>query len=160
MNEKVIQMLNNILLLEAEAAHLYKGMQYYAQKYNYKPLEKFFNEQFLEEYSHFDIVAAYLIDREANVKIPMLNAVEIGVFTDCITTLTKALEHEKLVQTGYQTLYKISIENNDPTTAHLAMDFLEEQVEEIKTIKDMLVILQNEHLGLDYLLRSLASNKI
>jgi ferritin len=99
----------------------------------------FFYGQALEERDHAMMMIQYLLDTDADVVIPAVEATVSG-FDDVVAPIKLALEQEKRVTEQINTLLTIAREENDFASENFMQWFIKEQVEEIATMGDLLAV--------------------
>ena len=99
----------------------------------------FFYQQALEERDHAMMMVQYLLDTDADVVIPAVEAT-VSSFDDVIAPIQLALEQEKRVTEQINALLKIAREENDFASEQFMQWFIKEQVEEVATMSDLLAV--------------------
>ena len=99
----------------------------------------FFYDQALEERDHAMMMVQYLLDTDADVVIPGVEA-PVATFEDVVAPVALALEQEKRVTEQINTLLRIAREENDFASEQFMQWFIKEQVEEVATMSDLLAV--------------------
>jgi ferritin len=99
----------------------------------------FFYEQALEERDHAMMMIQYLLDTDAEVVIPAVEAT-VSKFEDVIAPIRLALEQENRVTEQVNTLLRIAREESDFASEQFMQWFIKEQVEEVATMTDLLAV--------------------
>jgi ferritin len=99
----------------------------------------FFYNQALEEREHALMMVQYLLDTDAEVRIPGVEA-PVSDFADVIAPIKLALDQEKRVTEQINGLLRIAREENDFASEQFMQWFIKEQVEEVATMNDLLAI--------------------
>ena len=99
----------------------------------------FFYAQALEERDHAMMMVQYLLDSDAPVSIPEIEAPD-GDFEDVIAPVALALEQEKRVTDQINALLRIAREEMDFASEQFMQWFIKEQVEEVATMSDLLAV--------------------
>ena len=99
----------------------------------------FFYGQALEERDHAMMMVQYLLDSDAEVSLPAIEA-PAGDFADVIAPVALALEQEKRVTEQINGLLRIAREEMDFASEQFMQWFIKEQVEEIATMSDLLAV--------------------
>jgi ferritin len=86
----------------------------------------------------------YIIDRDGHVELYQINQPD-SEFKDIQDVFEKALAHEKFVTEQVNNLYALADKENDYATKIKMQWFIEEQVEEEKTFKE--IIQQIKRIG-------------
>ncbi len=99
----------------------------------------FFYGQALEERDHAMMMVQYLIDIDADVVIPGVEAPQTS-FTDVVAPVALALEQEKRVTEQINGLLRVAREESDFASEQFLQWFIKEQVEEVATMTDLLAV--------------------
>ena len=99
----------------------------------------FFYQQAIEERDHAMMMVQYLLDTDADVVIPAVEAT-VSSFDDVIAPIQLALEQEKRVTEQINALLKIARDENDFASEQFMQWFIKEQVEEVATMSDLLAV--------------------
>jgi ferritin len=99
----------------------------------------FFYGQALEERDHAMMMVQYLLDVDADVVIPGVEA-PIATFGDVIAPVVLALDQEKRVTEQINGLLRIAREESDFASEQFLQWFIKEQVEEVATMTDLLAV--------------------
>jgi bacterioferritin B len=104
-------------------------------------LASFFYAQAMEERGHAMMMVQYLLDSDAEVRIPG-TAAPRGRFADIVEPVQTALDQEKRVTEQINALAALARETNDYQSEQFLQWFLKEQVEEGATMSDLLRVVQ------------------
>ena len=99
----------------------------------------FFYGQALEEREHAMMMVQYLLDTDATVQIPGVEA-PVSDFVDVVGPIELALEQERRVTEQINGLLRIAREESDFASEQFMQWFIKEQVEEVATMSDLLTI--------------------
>lgn len=99
----------------------------------------FFYGQALEERDHAMMMVQYLLDSDADVSIPAIEA-PVDSFGDVVAPVALALEQEKRVTEQINGLLRIAREESDFASEQFMQWFIKEQVEEVATMSDLLTV--------------------
>ncbi len=102
-------------------------------------LAAFFYAQALEEREHAMMMVQYLLDTDAAVEIPGIEA-PVTAFADIVAPIALALEQEKKVTEQINGLTRIARDENDFASEQFMQWFIKEQVEEVATMNDLLAV--------------------
>ncbi len=102
-------------------------------------LAAFFYSQALEERDHAMMMVKFLLDTDARVRLPGVEA-PIVDFDDVVAPIELALAQEKRVTEQIFNLTKIAREENDFAAEQFMQWFIKEQVEEVSTMNDLLTV--------------------
>jgi ferritin len=122
------------------AAHL----QYVACAIHYDAqtmprMAEFFYRQALEEREHAMMMVQYLLDTDAHVEIPGVQA-PVSKFDDVIAPVALALEQERRVTQQIHALTKTARAEDDYAAEQFMQWFIKEQVEEVATMSALLTV--------------------
>ena len=99
----------------------------------------FFYAQAAEERSHALMMVRYLLDTDAQVAIPGVEAPVTG-FADVVAPVQLALEQERRVSEQINALLRVAREESDFASEQFMQWFIKEQVEEVATMSDLLAV--------------------
>jgi bacterioferritin B len=99
----------------------------------------FFYAQALEERDHAMMMIQYLLDTDADVVIPAVDAT-VSSFADVVAPVKLALDQEKRVTEQVNALLTIAREENDFASEQFMQWFIKEQVEEVATMSDLVAV--------------------
>ena len=99
----------------------------------------FFYGQALEERDHALMMVQYLMDTDAEVTIPGVEAPTTS-FADVVAPVQLALDQEKRVTGQINDLLRVAREENDFASEQFMQWFIKEQVEEVATMNDLLAV--------------------
>ena len=108
----------------------------------------FFYGQALEERDHAMMMVQYLLDTDADVTIPGVEAPQAS-FADVIAPVALALEQEKRVTEQINGLLRIAREESDFASEQFLQWFIKEQVEEVATMTDLLTVVNRNRDDLE-----------
>ena len=134
-------------LLNAQIGHEFAAHQQYvaiAVHYDAETLPqlaRFFYRQALEERDHAMMMVQYLLDTDAEVRIPGV-AAPVTSFTDVVAPVSLALDQEKRVTAQINELAAVARQANDYSSEQFMQWFIKEQVEEVATMSDLLAVVR------------------
>jgi len=99
----------------------------------------FFYGQALEERGHAMMMVQYLLDTDADVRIPGVEAPQ-STFDDVVAPVQLALDQEHRVTEQINALVRIAREESDFASEQFLQWFVKEQVEEVATMNDLLAV--------------------
>src|SRR5215213_7047528 len=99
----------------------------------------FFYAQALEEREHAMMMVKYLLDTDAAVAIPGVDA-PVSEVADVVEQIELALAQEKRVTEQINGLLRVAREESDFASEQFMQWFIKEQVEEVATMSDLLAI--------------------
>ncbi|MFQ3580025.1 MAG: ferritin [Bacteroidales bacterium] len=161
MKAEVLKSLNNQLHAEYYSSYLYLSMSAWAASNGYKGISNWMFLQSQEEYGHAIRFFNFIADRGEVISLQTIAAPSSNWSN--VTELFKAtLEHEKKITDSINNLYSVAVENKDHATCSFLQWFLDEQVEEEKTVTeilDQLKLIGNDGPGLYLLDRELSARQ-
>ena len=138
LSEKLLNELNKQIKYELESAHYYVAMEAYFDSNDLPGFAHFFKVQAEEERFHAQKFYNFVYEMDKDVELTPLELVG-KKFDSCVDVFKKALEHEKFVTSRIYELMEIAEEEREYATQSMLKWFIDEQVEEENTMKDMIV---------------------
>lgn len=143
MEEVVVDALNSQYNFERLSSALYDALACDLDYLNLVGMAKWMARQADEEQGHAEKFSTYITDRNCRVVVGAIPEFqnplgESGIFDAGLMAFEKALEHEKKVSARIQALHDIAVQSGDDTTAIFLQWFLTEQVEEEKTVEEII----------------------
>lgn len=124
---------------ELAAHNQYLACAVYYDALTMPRMAAFFYGQALEERDHAMMMVQYLLDTDADVQIPGVQAPVAG-FANVTEPVALALEQEKRVTEQINGLLRIAREEFDFASEQFMQWFIKEQVEEVATMTDLLAV--------------------
>ena len=124
---------------ELAAHNQYLACAVYYDAQTMPRMAAFFYGQALEERDHAMMMVQYLLDTDADVVIPGVEA-PVATFADVIAPVALALAQEKRVTEQINGLLRTAREENDFASEQFMQWFIKEQVEEVATMSDLLAV--------------------
>ncbi len=154
--QRFIERLNEQIGYEFAASQQYIANAVYYDGQTLPRLAAFFYAQAVEERNHAMMMVQYLLDADAEVRIPGVAEPE-DRFADVVAPVALALEQERRVSDQVAALMGVAREEGDFLSEQFVQWFLKEQVEEVATMSSLLAVVQrsteNPMLVADYLAR-------
>ncbi len=144
---------------ELWSAYLYLAMSLDAEAKGYKGVANWFYVQFQEEQAHARIFMNYLNSRDAKVELLPIEAVP-STWDTILDMYRQTLEHEKKVTALINNLAAIAAEDRDFASINRLNWFIDEQVEEEESARDMIFTVEaveNDKYGMYMLDKELAA---
>lgn len=141
MNERVREGLNEQVGHELEAAYLYLAMMNHFEEEGLEGFAHWMRLQASEEVAHAMKIIDHLQDRDAAVELRTLPAPDID-FGSALEVMKAALAHERKVTGLINDLYDVAREEGDHPAVVMLEWFIEEQVEEEKSARDIVEMLE------------------
>ncbi len=129
---------------ELAAHNQYLACAVYYDALTMPRMAAFFYAQALEERSHAAMMIQYLLDTDAAVVIPAVEA-PVSTFEDVVAPVALALQQEKRVTEQINGLLRIARAEGDFASEQFMQWFIKEQVEEVATMSDLLAVTTRNH---------------
>jgi ferritin len=136
---RFIAQLNAQIGNELAAHNQYLACAIYYDALTMPRMAAFFYEQALEERGHAMMMVQYLVDTDAEVIIPAVDA-PTSAFADLVAPVELALAQERTVTDQINGLLRIAREEGDFASEQFMQWFIKEQVEEVATMSDLLAV--------------------
>jgi ferritin len=136
-----VKQLNSQIGNELAAHNQYLACAVYYDALTMPQMAAFFYGQALEERDHAMMMVQYLIDTDAEVVIPGVDA-PVAAFADVVEPVTLALAQEKRVTEQINGLLRIARDESDFASEQFMQWFIKEQVEEVATMSDVLAVVR------------------
>ena len=137
--EAFVSLLNEQIAHEYAAHQQYVACAVYYDAETLPQLARFFYAQALEERDHAMMMVQYLLDTDADVVVPGVEAPVSG-FEGVVAPVALALEQEKRVTEQVNGLLRTAREEFDFASEQFMQWFIKEQVEEVATMGDLLAV--------------------
>ena len=141
LSSKLHSAINAQVNAELWSAYLYLAMSLDAEAKGYKGVANWFYIQFQEEQAHARIFMNYLNSRDAKVELLPIDAVP-STWESVLDMFKQTLEHEKKVTSLIQNLVAIAKEDRDYASENRLIWFIDEQIEEEESARDMIFNLE------------------
>lgn len=130
-------LLNKQITHELFASHAYLGISILAEQHTLKRLAKLFRQQAEEEREHALKILDYILEQDGAARLEAIDAppAEFGTVLDAIEF---AFKHEQKVTKQIHDLVALAEKENDYATRQFLGWFVEEQVEEVSSMRDLL----------------------
>jgi bacterioferritin B len=155
-SDRFVAALNEQIANEFGAAQQYVAIAVSYEAQTLPRLAQFFYTQALEERNHAMMMVRYLLDVDARVEIPGVDAPQLD-FIDCVAPVALALEQERRVGEEIFNLMKVAREDGDYASEQFVQWFVKEQVEEVASMSSLYDIVERSKdqplLAEDYLAR-------
>ena len=159
LSQKLHDALNAQINAEMWSAYLYLSMSADAEAKGLKGIANWFHVQFREEQDHARILMNYLFSREGKVALRPIEAVRTA-WASPLEMFQDTLKHEKEVTAMFDNLAAIAAEDKDYASSNMLVWFVNEQVEEEETAREMIAAceaVEGNKFGLYMLDKELAS---
>jgi ferritin len=138
---RFIERLNEQIAYEFSASQQYIANAVYYDAQTLPRLAAFFYAQAVEERNHAMMMVQYLLDSDAQVKIPAVTAPETE-FDDVVAPVALALDQERRVSDQIAALTEVARDEGDYLSEQFVQWFLKEQVEEVSSMSSLLAVVQ------------------
>ncbi|MBI2244321.1 MAG: ferritin [Nocardioides sp.] len=136
---RFVDQLNAQIGNELAAHNQYLACAVYYDALTMPRMAAFFYAQAVEERAHAAMMIQYLLDTDADVVIPAVEA-PVNAFADVVAPVALALEQERRVTEQVNGLLRIAREEGDFASEQFLQWFIKEQVEEVATMSDLLAV--------------------
>ena len=136
---RFVEQLNAQIGNELAAHNQYLACAIYYDALTMPRMAAFFYEQALEERGHAMMMVQYLVDTDAEVVIPAVDA-PMSVFPDLVAPVELALAQERRVTDQINGLLRTARDEGDFASEQFMQWFIKEQVEEVATMSDLLAV--------------------
>ena len=137
LSKRLHDALNAQINAELWSAYLYLSMSMDAENKGLKGVANWFFVQFREEQDHARILMNYINSRDAKVVLKPIEEVRTE-WTSPLDMFKDTLEHEKVVTSMINNLAAIAAEDKDFASSNMLVWFVDEQVEEEESARDMI----------------------
>jgi len=152
--------LNDQLNLELASAYAYLGMAAHFENTPFSGFASWMKKQSSEELEHANKFFQYLAERNGKINVGSIAAPKCD-YASPLEAFRASLGHEQKVSAAITAIYELALAEKDYPTLSFLKWFLDEQVEEEKSVGDMVAKLEligDNHNGLFHLDR-LASKR-
>ncbi len=137
LSQKLHDAINAQINAELWSAYLYLSMSMDAESKGLKGVANWFYVQFREEQDHARIFMNYLNSRDAKVELAPIAEVPTE-WPSVLAMFSQTLEHEKKVTSLINNLAAIAAADNDYASSNKLVWFIDEQVEEEESAREMI----------------------
>ena len=143
-NKKMQDAFNAQIKEELYASHLYLQMAFWFSKEGWNGFAGWMGKQSHEEKEHAMDMAKFLVDRGGEVLLTDIPSVQTS-WDSPVDVFKDAMAHEEHVSAQIEKLADVADEVQDRAAANFCAKYVDEQVEEEKTMRDILTLF--EHAG-------------
>lgn len=129
LSKKMIELLNEQIVLEATASQVYLAMASWAEVEGLEGTARFFYKHSDEERMHMLKLFGYINERGGHAVVPPLKAVPLK-YKSVEDAVSHLLEHECRVTESINTLVDHALKAKDYTTHNFLQWYVQEQMEE------------------------------
>ena len=137
LSQKLHDAINAQINAELWSAYLYLSMSMDAESKGLRGVANWFYVQFREEQDHARIFMNYLNSRDAKVELAPIAEVPTE-WPSVLAMFRQTLEHEKKVTSLINNLAAIAAADNDYASSNKLVWFIDEQVEEEESAREMI----------------------
>lgn len=134
---KVEELLNQRIQFEIISSHKYEAMANWCLCYGFKHASEVYRKYADEERTHMRRLMNYMIDRNGEPKIEIIQGVP-NEFLSLLDTIEQAYNHEISITESYKTIGRLILELGDEVTYSELLWFIHEQIEEEAKFNDLL----------------------
>ena len=135
-SERMVAAINEQIHAELESFYHYLAMAAYCDSQKFHGCANWFRMQSQEEHAHAMRLYHFLVARDLTVVLKGLNQPD-GHYDSILDVFETSLKQEQQISHLINKLYKTAVEENAYTSTVELQWFLTEQVEEEKTIRDI-----------------------
>ena len=132
---------NEQLAREIEASYVYLAMSEYFDAQGLAGFTAWFENQSSEEWLHAMKFRGYIQDRDGRVRYREIREPE-SEFSSVLEVFERTLEQEQNVSQAISDLYALAVEEKDFASQAFLNWFVAEQVEEEKTVRDIIDLIK------------------
>lgn len=140
-SQEIQDAINAQISQEQTAAFTYLGMSAYFEDENLAGFAQWCRMQYEEELAHAMRLFDYLLDRGGHVKLETIRAPKSD-YGSALEVFKAALAQECMNTESIDQLYTLASGKNDHATISHLQWFVDEQVEEEKTVGDILALIE------------------
>ncbi|MBI9045669.1 MAG: ferritin [Anaerolineaceae bacterium] len=140
-SQKVLSEMNEQIKHELYSAYLYLSMAAYMETQDLPGFAHWMESQAKEEFEHAMKFYEYVHDQGGRVVLQALDQPP-SEFESVKAVMDETLKHEQFVTSLIHKLYETSLKENDYASQIMLNWFVSEQVEEEKTVSDILSVLE------------------
>ena len=137
MNQTVAKLINEQINKEFYSAYLYLDFANYYAQVGLDGFENWYKVQAQEEQDHARIFMNYILSRDAEVKLLPIEEVRTK-WASPLEMFQDTLKHEKEVTAMINNLAAIAAGDKDYASSNMLVWFVDEQVEEEESARDMI----------------------
>ena len=130
--------LNAQIKAEFESAYLYLALAAEMESRNLKGFAHWLRRQWEEELIHGLKLYDFLLQRDAKVDLYALDKPKVDSTQSTLEIFTHVLQHEQYITARIHELYALSLEENDYASQTLLQWFVDEQVEEEESAREIM----------------------
>ncbi len=137
LSQRLHTAINDQINAELWSAYLYLSMSLDAENKGYKGVANWFFVQWQEEQDHARILMNYLNSRDKKVELKPIPEVPTQ-WNSVLEMFQETLRQEKIVTGRINNLAAIAAEDRDFASSNMLMWFIDEQIEEEESARDMI----------------------
>ena len=137
LSEKINEILNEQINKEFYSGYLYLSMSAHMKELGLNGFASWLRHQAKEEVEHGLKIFDHLIDRNSFVTLKQIRTPEFE-FQGIISVFNVIYEHEQCITRSIMSVAKLAEEECDRTTLNFVDWFIEEQIEEEETVKNII----------------------
>jgi ferritin len=150
MNKKIEELLNAQIVKEGYSSNLYLAMASWAESEGYSGISQWLYAQAEEEHVHMLKLLHYVNDRDGRATIPEFKQPPVS-FESIQKVFEEVYAHEKQITASINKIVDLTFEEKDYSTNQWVQWYVNEQIEEEKTVREILDKLKLSGLANMYL---------
>lgn len=140
-NQKVMKAMNDQIQRELDSAYIYLSMAAYLDSNTLPGAAQWMRAQFQEEQAHAFKFYDFINDRGGRVTLQPIAQPPVE-FQSALDVFAKALAHEQKITAHINDLYALASEEKDYASQMFLQWYIDEQVEEEKSVGDIVDMLK------------------
>jgi ferritin len=141
LSKKILGMLTEQVAHELHNHSVYMAMQAYLSSKSLNGMAKFMKSQAEGEHEHADKIIDYICNHKDILELGSVTAAK-GSFKTALEVFEDALKLEKGTTAKLKAIYEVAAKENDWATQNFLDWFITEQIEEEKTVGDLVAKLE------------------
>lgn len=141
LSETLQNALNEQIKHEFDSAYIYLAMSTWMEASNWPGMSHWMRTQFHEEMEHGMRFLGFVEDRNGRVRLSEIAKPE-EAFNSPLAAFEAALEHEQFITNRIYELHNMAVNEKDYASQAFLQSFATEQVEEEKTVSDVVARLK------------------
>ncbi len=137
LTEKILNILNEQVKKEMYSSNLYLAMAIWADSQGYNGTAQWLYAQSDEEHDHMMMFVHYINDKGGKAIIPAID-MPPSEFKDLKNLFNEVLKHEQYITESIHEIVALTIEEKDYSTNSWIQFFVKEQIEEEKSVQEIL----------------------
>ena len=137
LSKKLAKALNDQIKKEYEAAYVYNGMRIYLDDAGLRGASSWMTKQTQEELEHAEAFIQHVKSLDGKVELGKVEAQKTD-YANLLEVLETAYEHEQMITKSISEILDLAIEEKEYATENFLRKFVDEQVEEEESFRDLI----------------------